>query len=57
MHLSFFLKIHNNLSHLKEEEKARAWIYQIARNEIFDYIKKESKYVDNLESNIEIPSD
>lgn len=51
-----FLKIHNNLSNLKSKEKARAWVFQIARNEIFNYFNKESVYVDNLDASIEIPS-
>lgn len=49
-----FLKIHNNLSNLKKEEKARAWVFQIARNEIFNYFNKESNYVEKLGANIEI---
>ena len=48
-----FLKIHTNLSNLNNEEKAKAWVFQIARNEIFDYFNKESKYVDKLDPNIE----
>lgn len=43
-----FLKIHNNLPNLKKEEKARAWVFQIARNEIFNHFNKESIYVDKL---------
>ncbi len=51
-----FLKIHNNLSNLKEEEKARAWVFQIARNEIFNYFNNASIYADKLDANIETPS-
>ncbi|MDZ7614549.1 MAG: sigma-70 family RNA polymerase sigma factor [Flavobacteriaceae bacterium] len=50
-----FLKIHENLSRLNNEEKARAWIFQIARNEIFNHFKKESLYVEYLYTNKEIP--
>ena len=32
-----FLKIHQNLSKLKSEEKVKAWIFQIARNEIITW--------------------
>ncbi|QOW09590.1 sigma-70 family RNA polymerase sigma factor [Kaistella flava (ex Peng et al. 2021)] len=48
-----FLKIHENLSQLKNDEKARAWVFQIARNEIANYFNKESVYVENLEDNKE----
>lgn len=43
-----FLKIHDNLSALKDDKKARSWIFQIARNEIANYFNKESKYVEQL---------
>ena len=49
-----FLKIHKNLSNLKKEAKLRAWIFQIARNEIVNYYNSESVYTDNLYSNNEI---
>jgi len=52
-----FLKIHNNLSNLEKEEKARAWIFQIARNEIFNHFNKESVYVEKLGANKEISSE
>lgn len=41
-----FLKIHKNLDKLKEDEKIRAWAFQIARNEIANFFKKESLYVE-----------
>lgn len=50
-----FLKIHNNLSKLKKEENARAWIFQIARNEIVNHFNKESIYVEKLDADKEIP--
>ncbi|WP_111881744.1 sigma-70 family RNA polymerase sigma factor [Aequorivita sp. CIP111184] len=40
-----FLKIHKNLHQLKEEEKIKAWVFQIARNEIANFFKQESVYV------------
>ncbi len=43
-----FIKIHLNISKLKDLEKLRAWIFQIARNAIVDYYRK-SKYPDELE--------
>ncbi|MDT0293696.1 sigma-70 family RNA polymerase sigma factor [Mesonia ostreae] len=51
-----FLKIHKNLPQLKAEEKARAWVFQIARNEIADYFRKESVYVEKLSINKEVSS-
>jgi RNA polymerase sigma-70 factor (ECF subfamily) len=50
-----FLKIHKNLSKLEKEEKAKAWIFQIARNEIINHLNKESIYVEKLDINKEIP--
>jgi RNA polymerase sigma-70 factor (ECF subfamily) len=49
-----FLKIHNNLHQLKEEEKAKAWVFQIARNEIANHFKKESKYIAPIEEITEV---
>lgn len=49
-----FLKIHINLSKLKSEEKTRAWIFQIARNEIVNHFNKKFIYVDELDSNTAI---
>jgi RNA polymerase sigma-70 factor (ECF subfamily) len=48
-----FLKIHKNLSKLEKEEKARAWIFQIARNEIVNYFNEESIYIGKLDINKE----
>ncbi|SRX75195.1 ECF RNA polymerase sigma factor SigM [Aequorivita antarctica] len=44
-----FLKIHKNLHQVKEEEKVKAWLFQIARNEIANHFKKESKYIAPIE--------
>lgn len=35
-----FIKIHTNISSLKDETKLHAWIYQIARNTINDHFRK-----------------
>lgn len=50
-----FLKIHKNLAQLKNEEKVKAWVFQIARNEIVNYINKEMVYVENLKPEKEAP--
>lgn len=43
-----FLKIHKNLYQLKEEDKAKAWVFQIVRNEITNYHNKEAAYVSSF---------
>ena len=52
-----FLKIHKNLHQLKEEEKAKSWAFQIARNEIANHFKNESKYIAPIEEIEEIISE
>lgn len=39
-----FFKVHKNLHRLKEEEKVKAWVFQIARNEIANYYSQEATY-------------
>lgn len=36
-----FMKIHANLDTLKDDQKLKSWIYQISRNSIIDYYRKE----------------
>ena len=52
-----FLKIHKNLPNLKDEEKIKAWIFQIARNEIINYTKKESIYTEEATAIQEVEKD
>lgn len=40
-----FIKIFKNLDSLKEDQKLQAWIYQITRNGIIDYYRKEKLHV------------
>lgn len=40
-----FLKIHQKLYQLQDEEKAKSWVFQIIRNEIANFFNRESKYV------------
>lgn len=49
-----FLKVHHNLSKLKDEDKVKAWVFQIARNEIINHFNNESHYVEAIENNKEI---
>ncbi|MCM5661430.1 sigma-70 family RNA polymerase sigma factor [Galbibacter mesophilus] len=50
-----FVKIHRNLSTLENTEKARAWAFQIARNEIANHFKKEAMYVEKSNEGKETP--
>jgi RNA polymerase sigma-70 factor (ECF subfamily) len=34
-----FLKIHNNIDKLKDENKLRSWIYQVTRNAVIDHYR------------------
>lgn len=36
-----FIKIHSNIDSLKEDTKIRSWVYQITRNTIVDYYRKQ----------------
>lgn len=38
-----FIKIHNHLPNLKEEEKLHSWVYQITRNTIIDFYRSQAK--------------
>lgn len=38
-----FLKIHDHIDSLKEEEKLQSWIFQITRNTITDYYRNKRK--------------
>lgn len=48
-----FIKIHNNIGSLMNDNEINAWIYRITRNTIIDYYRKKGK---NLEV-IELPED
>jgi len=41
-----FLKIHARIGTLRDEEKLQSWIYQIARNAIADYYRKQRTTVE-----------
>ena len=50
-----FLKIHLNLTKLKDQSKLSSWIYQITRNTINDYFRKHKPQADLDELNLENP--
>jgi len=41
-----FIKIHQNLNNLKEETKLQSWVYQISRNAISDYYRRQNILVE-----------
>ena len=42
-----FIKIHANIDKVEDKTKLQSWIYQICRNLIVDYFRKENKNVQN----------
>ncbi|QHQ63347.1 RNA polymerase sigma factor SigZ [Anaerocolumna sedimenticola] len=47
-----FVKIHSNIDSLKESTKIRSWVYQITRNTIIDYYRKQKIKFEDID---EIP--
>ncbi|MEN0002854.1 MAG: sigma-70 family RNA polymerase sigma factor [Bacteroidota bacterium] len=50
-----FLKIHKSISSLKQVEKAKAWVFQIARNEIANHFNAASTYTEKVNTSKELP--
>lgn len=50
-----FVKIHQNLHKLRHPEKVRAWVFQIARNELNDSLQKRIKTTERVD--LETPSE
>lgn len=44
-----FLKAYENQHQIKDQNKIRAWLFQITRNEIADYYNQESVYVSKFD--------
>ncbi len=44
-----FLKIHTNINSLKDCSKIRSWVYEIARNTIIDYYRKQKIKLDSFD--------
>ncbi len=47
-----FVKIHSNIDLLKDNTKIRSWVYQITRNTIIDYYRKQQIKLEDID---EIP--
>jgi RNA polymerase sigma-70 factor (ECF subfamily) len=45
-----FIKIHSNIELLKENTKIRSWIYQITRNTIIDYYRKQKIKTEDIDA-------
>jgi len=45
-----FFKIHQKLHQVRDDEKIKAWVFQIIRNEIANFFNRESKYVEDFSS-------
>ena len=44
-----FIKIHQNLHLLKDEERVAGWVFQIARNTVLNYFRSQKKHLENQE--------
>jgi RNA polymerase sigma-70 factor (ECF subfamily) len=44
-----FIKIHQNLHLLKDEERVAGWVFQIARNTVLNYFRTQKKHLENQE--------
>ena len=45
-----FIKIHQNLHLLRDEERVASWVFQIARNTVLNYFRSQKKHLENQES-------
>ena len=41
-----FIKIHRQIGQLKDENKIQGWVYQVARNTMYDYFRKPGRKAD-----------
>jgi RNA polymerase sigma-70 factor, ECF subfamily len=42
-----FIKIHQNLHLLRDEERVAGWVFQIARNTVLNYFRTQKKHLEN----------
>lgn len=52
-----FIKIHQNLPLLRDEERVAGWVFQIARNTVINYFRSQKKQVENQESHLQSAED
>ena len=45
-----FMKIHMNVDSLKDSQKIRSWVFQIAYNTIIDYYRKQKIKIEDIDS-------
>jgi RNA polymerase sigma-70 factor (ECF subfamily) len=50
-----FIKIHQNLPLLRDEERVAGWIFQIARNTVLNYFRAQKKQLENQEFHLQQP--
>lgn len=48
-----FIKIHQNLHLLKDEERVAGWVFQIARNTVLNYFRTQKKHLENQEFHLQ----
>lgn len=51
-----FLKVHNNISTIRQDNKVRAWLFQIVRNELINYHNQKSTYAEEYHESGEAES-
>jgi RNA polymerase sigma-70 factor, ECF subfamily len=51
-----FLRIHRNLSTVKDEARLPAWIFKIASNAIVDYFRKNARSMEGLAEDFDLPA-
>jgi RNA polymerase sigma-70 factor (ECF subfamily) len=51
-----FVRIHRNLSTVRDETRLPAWVFKVARNVIVDYFRKNSRPAETLTENFDLPA-
>jgi RNA polymerase sigma-70 factor, ECF subfamily len=49
-----FIKIHRLIGQLKDENKLQAWVYQVARNKVYDYFRSHGHTTDLDVTEVEV---
>ncbi len=52
-----FLKVHSKIGTLKDDEKIKPWLYQVARNTITDHFRKQKFNIDTDEIDLPVESE